>query len=80
MDKDKLQRLLNSIGKRCFENCYEIACEKGESLTKEDLVKHDPQLKGTLETGMRTRLSAIKRIFRDGSQVEALRIAKNRTR
>ena len=80
MTKSKLERLVQSIGKRRFENCYEIADQKRENLTITDLVRHDPALKGTAEKGLATRLSCIKRIFREGKQREALAMAKDRPR
>ncbi len=80
MNDQQLDRLLRTIGKRCYENCYKIATQKGDNLTIKDLVTHDPALKGTKETALRTRLNAIKRIVREGPATakKALIIAKNR--
>ena len=82
MKDEQLDRLLRTIGKRCYENCYNIATQKGDNLTIKDLVTHDPALKVTKETGLRARLSAIKRIVREGPATaeKALIIAKNRKR
>lgn len=73
----KIKRLVQTAGKRCFRNCYTVAARRGEDLTKRDLVACDPALRGTAETGLNARLSAIKKIFREGWQDEALNEANN---
>lgn len=75
-----LERRIESIGKRCFDNCYEVAVQKGDDLTLEDLIYHDPQLVGTSVKSLRTRLHKIKSIIRAGRGAEALAIAKDRRR
>lgn len=80
MNDAKLNRTIQSIGKRCFENCYQIACEKREHLKIEHLIEHDPKLAETKESGLRTRLNCIKRIMRADRMEDALKIAKNRRR
>ena len=80
MTEEKLDRCLQSIGKRCFENCYAIAEKKREALTIDDLINHDPDLQGTTERGLITRLNCIKRIFREGNEEKVLEMAKNRRR
>ena len=75
-----LKRTLNSIGKRCFENCYKIVAQKGDNLTIDDLLANDEKLIDTKETGLRTRLSCIKRIFRANLQDQALKMAQSRRR
>ena len=75
-----LEGLLKSTGKRCFENCYKIAAQKGDNLTIDDLLANDEKLIGTKETGLRTRLSCIKRIFRANLQNQALKMAQSRRR
>ena len=72
-----LGRVLQSIGKRCYTNCYEVAIKKGEHLVIEDLLANDPKLKGKKESGLTTRLSCIKRIVREGKAEEALRMSKD---
>ncbi len=72
-----LKRVLNSVGKRCFRNCYEVAIKKGEHLVIEDLLANDPKLKGTKESGLRTRLNCIKRIVRENKAEEALIMSQN---
>ncbi len=72
-----LDRILNTIGKRCFRNCYEIASKKGQDLNINDLLKYDPILRNTEASALRTRLKAIKRIFRENLQEEALELSKN---
>ena len=73
----KIERLIQSIGKRCFRNCYSIAAQKGKNLTIDDLLQNDLDLQGTKKTGLRTRLNCIKRIFKANVQYEALTIAEN---
>ena len=80
MNSEELERALESIGKRCFENCYPIAKKKGDQLTKKDLIKYDPKLQGTSEKALSTRLSKIIKIFREGKAEIALETAKNRKR
>ena len=75
-----LERLLRSIGKRCFENCYKIASQKGDNLTIDDLLANDTELESTTESALRTRLSKTKRIFRANLQDQALKMAQSRKR
>ena len=71
-----LDRLLKSIGKRVFINCYEVANDKGDDLSIEDLIECDPELKMTKGSGLQTRLSCIKKIFKLGLEAKALKEAK----
>lgn len=77
MNLEELERKLQSIGKRTFRNSYEMVKEKGEALTKDDLLKCDPDLVGTTESGLNTRLSCIRWIFRADLQEQALKLAKS---
>ncbi len=76
MTNVELDGVLKSIGKRCFRNCYEIAKKRGDSLTTNDLIHHDSDLRGTAKTGLNTRLSCIKRIFRAGKAERALQMSQ----
>lgn len=78
MDDEKLKRCLESIGKRCFRNCYKIAFKRRDSITIEDLIRHDSELEGTSLKALRTRLSCIKRIFRAGCAEKALHMAEQK--
>ena len=40
-------RLLLSIGQRCFRNCYESAMRRGKAFDIADLLRCDPALRGT---------------------------------
>jgi squalene cyclase len=72
MGNEQLERLLRSIGKRCFENCYSIAEQRNQDLSIEELIQHDPDLEGTSPKGFATRLSLIKKIFREKKAIREL--------
>ena len=67
-----VDRLLQSIGKRCFSNCHETAARRGDSFSVEDLLACDPELEGTSPRAQKSRVSTIKRLVREGLQKEAL--------
>ena len=67
-----VDRLLQSIGKRCFRNCYETAIRRGENFDAYDLVRCDPVLKGSAPGGQRIRINSIKRLVREGYAEDAL--------
>ena len=67
-----VDRLLQSIGKRCFRNCYETAAKLGDSFSTDDLLVCDPELEGTSLKARRTRVSKIKRLVREGLGAAAL--------
>ncbi len=60
-----LDRVIKSIGKSCLIDCYEIASRKGENLTIDDLIQYHQILKGQKYSGLCTRLSQIKRLYRE---------------
>ena len=67
-----IDRLLQSIGKRCFRNCHETATKLGDSFAVDDLLACDPKLEGTSPKAQRTRVSKIKRLIREGLGKAAL--------
>ena len=67
-----IDRLVQSIGKRCFRNCYETAVRRGENFDVQDLLRCDPALKDTEPSGQRTRVSCMRRLVREGRAQEAL--------
>ena len=70
-----LERALNSIGKRCFVNCFEAAMRNRGILPPEQIVRHDPKV-GRDMGGLNTRAHCIQKIFSAGQQYAALRICK----
>ena len=71
-----VDRLLQSIGKRCFWNCHETAARRGDSFSVEDLLACDPELEGTSPRAQRTRVSKIKRLVREGLEEAALALCR----
>ena len=67
-----VDRLLRSIGKRCFCNCYETAVRLGEAFDTDDLLRCDPALNGTSPRAMSTRASKIRKLVKEGLAAEAL--------
>ena len=67
-----IDRLLQSVGKRCFRNCHETATKLGDSFAVDDLLGCDPDLEGTSPKAQRTRVSTIKRLVREGLGKAAL--------
>ena len=67
-----VDRLLQSIGKRCFRNCCETAARLGSSFSVDDLLVCDPELEGTSLKARRTRVSKIKRLIGEGLGKTAL--------
>ena len=74
--KPTTKRLLQSIGKRCFVNCFEAALQKGGSLTFAEMEKADPALAGTSPSAMDTRQAKMEEIFRKGEQCSALQACR----
>ena len=76
---EEIKRYLQSIGKRCFINCFEFVYKKTLSIpvvlniTYEDMKKCDPELIGTKETGLATRRSNIIRLFNENNHFVALK-------
>lgn len=68
------KRLLNSIGKRCFVNCFEAALSQNGGLTRAEMHKLDPTLVGTSDLAMSTRQSKMAEIFHRGEQWNVLRM------
>ena len=66
-----IDRLLQSIGKRCFRNCYETAVRRGENFDAQDLLRCDPELKDTAPGGQRIGVNCIKRLVREGLAAKA---------
>ncbi len=56
-----IDRLLRSIGKRCFRNCHDTATRLGDSFDVDDLLACDPELEGTSLKAQRARASKIRR-------------------
>lgn len=69
-------RLLQSIGHRCFRNCYETAMRRGEAFGIADLLRCDPALRGTSPEAQATRASKIRKLVREGRAAAALAIAE----
>ena len=67
-----VDRLLQSIGERCFRNRYETAARLGDSFAVDDLLVCDPELEGTSPKARRTRVSMIKRLIGEGLEKTAL--------
>ena len=65
MEYAKLDRIIKSIGKSCLIDCYEIAITKGDNLTINDLIQYHPKLKELKISGNNTRLSKIKKLYRE---------------
>ena len=72
--KTDIERLLKSISKRCFRNCYDTAVRLGESFDVDALLECDPTLKrtGKGKDARRTRVSNIKKLIKEGLGEEAL--------
>ena len=75
-----LERLLQTVGKRTFRNCYEKASRRGDSFSIEDLLMCDPALERYSDAGNRTKLSTLKRIIREGMGPQAYMRALNARR
>ena len=71
-DRDRIKRLLKSVGKRCYRNCYSTAVRLGDTFKVEHLLECDPDLEGTSIKAQRTRCSKIRRLVREGWADEAL--------
>ena len=69
-----IERLLKSIGKRCFVNCFEVALSNGGNLTLAEMHHLDRMLVGTKDNAMRTRQSKIAEIFQRDEQWRVLRM------
>lgn len=69
-----IDRLLHSIGKRCFRNCYDCAIRRGDAFDVHDLLACDPTLlkSGKSPNARKTRVSKIKKLVREGLAQEAL--------
>ena len=67
-----VDRLLQSIGKRCFRNCHDTAIRRGDAFDVHDLLACDPALEGTSPKAQATRVSKIKKLVREGRAKEAL--------
>lgn len=76
MTATDVERLLQSIGKRCFRNCYDIAIRRGGAFDVRNLVAGDPALEGTSPRAQATRVSKIKRLVREGRAKEALALCE----
>lgn len=71
-----INRLVRSIGHRCFRNCYEAAMRRGEAFDIADLLRCDPALQGTSPKAQATRASKIRKLVREGQAAAALAIAE----
>ena len=67
-----VDRLLKSIGKRSFRNCFDTAARAADSFSVDDLLVCDPALEATSLKAQRTRVSKIRRLIREGLGSEAL--------
>ena len=67
-----IDRLLQSIGKRSFLNCYETAGRRGEEFGIADMLRCDPALRGLSPKAHSTRASGIRRLFREGRAEQAV--------
>jgi len=72
MNEAQIKNALESIGKRCFVNCFEVARQKSGKLSRDDIVRIDPQV-GKDANGLDTRRSNIHRIFKAKEQCFALK-------
>ena len=67
-----VDRLLKSIGKRCFRNCYLTAVRRGDAFDVCDLLACDPDLEGKSPKAHATRVSKIRKLVKEGLAEEAL--------
>ena len=67
-----IDRQLQSIGHRCFRNCYETAGRRGEKFGIADLLRCDPALWETRPKALATRASKIRKLVREGRAAAAL--------
>jgi len=77
--EETMERVINTIGKRCLVNCFEKAWLNQGELTNADIVACDPDV-GRSENGLSTRRSNIKRLFDEGLLGVALLACINATR
>ena len=69
-------RMLQSVGKRTFVNCFEVRKTNGRDLSKKDVMKADSPCSETWESenALGTKTSRLNRIFREKKECEALKI------
>lgn len=68
----RIRRLLQSVGKRCYRNCYATAVRLGDDFKIEHLLECDPDLEGTSIKAQRARCTKIGRLVREGWADKAL--------
>jgi len=85
MDKTKVNRYLNSIGKRTFVNCFELFKDNYDKCNEIELGKmiplHDPLSESNNpDSSLRRKASYAIGLFRNGCGFDALKICAEATR
>ena len=76
-----MEKKLNRIGKRCFEQCYQdFDMNMRGIITDEEVVRRVMHIMDCTESGAKIRASYAKQIFKAGQHNEALAAAKARTK
>ena len=76
MDEQMERWMRKDVGKSCFVNCFEVALEKGENFTEDDVVENHDNLQTDDEItplSKHNRAKGIREIFEAGRECEALR-------
>ena len=76
---EKILRKLDSIGKRCFINCFESAWNNNGEISRYTVIECDPDV-GRDEDGLAIRISCIRWMFKNKKQCSALEICCNTKR
>lgn len=70
-----ITRMLQTVGKRTFINCFEERKNKGRELSEVDVMNADsPDSEGWDSGSISTKTSCFNRIFRENKEREALQI------
>jgi len=72
MNDDQLERSLQSIGKSCFVEYFEMFTNS--SISNEDLIDILMKNESYMESGAKTRVSQSRRIIKSGRAKDALKI------